>query len=86
MIKVKKRDGSYEDFSFQKVYQSIVAAGLDENEANNIARQIQTWVQQEGEEISTAEIRKRVIGLLEVKNLQVAEKYKSYKKEEDTVD
>ncbi len=82
MKKVRKRDGSLEDFSYQKVYQSLLSAGLDEGNALNIASQIQIWVQENDEEVSTAEIRKRVIGLLEVENMEVAEKYKSYKKEE----
>ncbi len=79
MVQVKKRDGRLEDFDRQKVYRSVVAAGLAEEKANNIANQIQLWVQQSESIVSTGEIRKRVIGLLEAENLEVAENYKTYK-------
>ncbi len=82
MIQVRKKDGSLEPFDRQKVFQSVVSAGLPEVNAENITNQIELWVQQSEDIISTAEIRKRVIGLLEAENLQAAESYKRYKKEE----
>lgn len=80
MVQVKKRDGSLEDFNRQKVYQSVVAAGLSETEANNIADQVETWVMEKEEVVSTGEVRNKVIGFLEAKNPEAAESYRSYKK------
>lgn len=81
-MQVRKKDNSLEDFSLDKVYQSLINSGLDEAEANKIASQIETWVQQSEMPVPTAQIRKKVIGLMETIDRQAAEKYKSYQKPE----
>lgn len=82
MAQVRKKDNSLEDFNREKVYQSVLNAGLEEVEANKIASQIETWVHQSDQVIPTALIRKRVIGLMETVDQQAAERYKSYQKTE----
>jgi 2-phosphoglycerate kinase len=80
MVQVRKRDGRLEDYNRQKLYQSVIAAGLSETEADSVADQITNWVQQSDEVVSTQQIRDRVIQFLEINNPEVSEKYKSYKK------
>lgn len=81
-MQVSKRDNSLEDFSLDKVYQSLINCGLDEVNANKIASQIETWVQQSEMPVPTALIRKKVIGLMETVDQQAAENYKSYQEPE----
>jgi 2-phosphoglycerate kinase len=83
MFQVRKKDGSLEDFNPEKVYNSFIAAGLAPADAEDIAKQILLWAEQSDEMITTAEIRKRAIGLMETKDIEAAERYKSYQKPEE---
>lgn len=80
MIKVKKEDNSFEEFDRGKIRQSVLAAGLAGNAAGELAEQIETWVELNTEPVTTAEIREKVIGLMESIDPEAAENYKSYKK------
>lgn len=82
MIQVRKKDGSLEDFNREKVYNSLLAAGLTPVDADEVADQIQVWVGESDQIISTAEIRERSIDLMKTKDVAAAERYKTYKKSE----
>lgn len=80
-MQVEKRDGQTEEFSRNKIYRSVAAAGLSPNDANRVTNQVQAWAESSGQEtVSTQEIRDKVIQLLEEKDPAVAESYRSYKK------
>ena len=64
MKQVRKKDGQLQDFDRMKLYQSMVAAGLTEVEANAIADQI----------------KQKVIDALEIKHPEVMERYKTYRR------
>lgn len=81
MVKIKKRDNSLEDFDREKLRRSVLAAGLSKENANDIVNQIETWVQQGEDVVSTAQIRSKVIDLMESKDPEATKNYKSYKKQ-----
>ncbi len=80
-MQVKKRDGQTEEFSRNKIYRSVAAAGLSPNDANMVTNQVQAWAESsEQETVATQEIRNKVIQLLEERDPTVAESYRNYKK------
>ncbi len=79
MIKVKKKDNSFEEFDRGKIRRSLLAAGLARDSAGEIAEQIETWAEQSSEPVTSAEIREKVIGLMEPIDPEAAENYKGYK-------
>lgn len=80
MVQVRKKDGSLEDFNREKVYNSLLAAGLSPVDADEVADEIQVWVAGSDQIISTLEIRERSIDLMKTKDVTAAERYKAYKK------
>ncbi|MEA2020376.1 MAG: ATP cone domain-containing protein [Patescibacteria group bacterium] len=80
MVKIRKKDNSLEDFDREKLRRSVLAAGLSKENANDVTNQIETWVQQSEDVVSTAQIRSKVINFMESKNPEAAKNYKSYKK------
>ncbi|MFW6143745.1 MAG: ATP cone domain-containing protein [Patescibacteria group bacterium] len=81
-IKVKKKDGSLEDFDRTKIKSSVTAAGLAEEQAEILAAETEIWVYENSgnEEISSSQIREKVIELLEEQDSTVAASYKTYEK------
>ncbi len=84
MAKVRKKDGSLEEFSRDKVYDSLLAAGLTPVDAEDLVKQIQAWVESSDSTISTLEIRERSIDLMENKDVAAAQRYKTYQKPAET--
>lgn len=82
-LKVKKRDGNTEDFSYDKLVVSIGKAGVPETNAEEVASQVATWTQNtagESGEIGSSEIRDKIIELLSNDFPVEAENYRAYKK------
>lgn len=84
-MQVQKKDGRLEDFSREKLYNSFLAAGLSPVDAEEIAKQVQAWVEMSETAMTTAEIRKRAIGLMETKDVQASENYANYQKPTEEV-
>lgn len=69
LIKVKKYNGESEPFSVKKVYNSAMRAGASSSLAKKISSEVEKEVYQD---IPTAEIFKKVKGLLKEENLKFA--------------
>ena len=82
-IKVLKKDGSTENFDPDKITRVIKATGLDQEKANMLTAQVSQWiVSQKKPQITSDEIRGRVIEELERSNPFAANLYTWYKKNE----
>lgn len=83
-IKVIKRDRSLEDFNPQKIKRVVMAAGLDEADAQNLTEKLEAWAHSLGKDkISSLEIRNRVIQELELIDEYTAGLFKWYQKTKD---
>lgn len=81
MILVIKRDGSREPFDPRKIARVVVAAGLRQEQAENLSRQVDTWAQSQTEaELSSLVIRDRVLSLLREVDESAANLYAWYQK------
>jgi hypothetical protein len=69
LVKVVKYDGEREPFSVKKVYDSAMRAGASSSLARRVSREIENEVYQN---ITTAEIFKRIRKKLKEENLQIA--------------
>lgn len=64
-MKVKKVDGGSEDFIGEKIVVSCVKAGASVSTAREVAKSIENSA---GDEISTKEIKNKVLSMLKEKN------------------
>lgn len=74
MAKVKKRDGSEEDFQRSKLEKSLQNAGASATEASEVASQVEP---REG--MSTQEIKSQSYSQLKAKNPKAAQNYQKGK-------
>ena len=82
-IQVKKRDGSSEAWSFDKLVAAIGKAGIAVQEAEQIAGSVQSWAQQatvDGK-IKSTQIRDKVIEMLRKEYPVESRSFETYKKE-----
>lgn len=81
-MQVIKRSGGVQEFEFEKLVRSIVFAGGMEDDAREVASEVEVWAEAEAEDgkIKSADLRNRVIFVLNEKVPEVAEKYKAYTK------
>jgi len=81
-IKVKKRDGVVEDWSYDKVIASIGKAMMPYKKAQGIADKIHVWAKESAKEgaIASTAIRDKVIELLSQSDPVSADNYKVFKK------
>ena len=83
-VKIKKRDGNWESFDFAKIEKVVIASGLAHDKAKKLSKQVADWVKQENKnELSSLEIRDRIIIELEKMDLNAAGLYKWYQKTKD---
>lgn len=84
-ILVIKRDGSKEPFDPEKISQVVRAAGLEEDLAQKLTRDISIWIKALGQsEVSSLKIRDEVITELESLDEYVAGLFRWYQKTKDT--
>ena len=63
--KVKKRDGTLEDFVPDKVFRVVMATGLEETDAHKVSANISAWIKaQTTPEISSLQVRDAVVSEL----------------------
>jgi len=74
MPKVRKKDGSHEDFQRSKLEKSLQNAGASSAEASEVASQVEPI-----EGMSTKEIKSKAYSQLKVKNLKAAQNYQKGK-------
>ncbi len=81
-VKVQKKDGRLEDFLRAKVVAGVLKSGADFNQAEEVGRQVETWVQQTAVSgmISSNQIREKVLEVLRGVNPAAATTFESYQK------
>ena len=82
-LKVKKRDGVLEPWSFDKLVASLGKAGIETSKADSIAKELFEWAQGAAEngEITSVAIRDAVIEKLKAEYPVESDNYSAYKKE-----
>jgi transcriptional regulator NrdR family protein len=82
---VKKRDGSVEKFSVINLSKVLIAAGVSADQTKQIVEQIKVWAEQLGvEEISSLEIRDKVLEVLPKVNQNAANLYTWYEQTKES--
>jgi 2-phosphoglycerate kinase len=82
MINVNKRSGSTEEFSFDKLVNSIAKTGLDIKDSEKVALKVQGWVTKNkvNNSVKSADLREQVIKNLESQFPIEKENYEDYSK------
>jgi len=82
-MQVQKKDGRLEEFDRNKLKQSILAAGANENEAESITVQLESWAPSMAinNAVHSQVIRAKTIELLKITNPVAAKTYEEYRKE-----
>jgi 2-phosphoglycerate kinase len=80
-LQVEKREGGTEAWNNDKLISSLIKAGMDSKEAENITDSIQSWASQNSPNgiISSTVIRDKIISTLETSHPEIADSYKAYK-------
>lgn len=81
-IKVKKRNGSLQEFDRNKIESSIAKAGGTPEEAGRVSVEVESWVPSAAVDgvISSLQIREKVLELLRTPNPEVAKTFEEYRK------
>jgi len=81
-MKIQKKDGRLEEFDRNKLKQSILAAGANENEVESIITQVEAWAPSMvvNDAVHSQVIRAKVIELLKTANPTAAKTYEEYRK------
>jgi len=81
-IRVQKRDGRLEEFDANKIRQGLIAAGATNQEAENIAQEVEGWAVANADKgfVRTAAIREKVLSSLRLVNPQAAAAFENYQK------
>lgn len=83
-IQVIKRDGSVEDFEIDKIIRVIKAAGLTDHDAEELGAHIEKWTkEQKKEELTSLEIRDKVVELMHDYDDMAADMFVWYQKTKD---
>jgi transcriptional regulator NrdR family protein len=81
-IKVKKRDGNVEEWSYDKILNSIGKSMIPLKKAETVASSVEKWVKETGGKnvVSSTEIRDKIIEILKEVDPVAADNYQVYKK------
>jgi len=80
-IKVIKRDGTLEDYSEDKIKTVVNTAGLDSHRSEALAITVTEWIKSTGKkEVTSREIRDKVLEELKVYDESVANLFDWYEK------
>ena len=83
-LEVIKKDGSKEDFNTEKIAQVVAAAGLTPDQSQVLSQNIAQWFQSQGKtQITTLEIRTKVIEELSKVDKFATDAYTWYEKTKD---
>ncbi len=82
-LQVKKRDGTLEPWSLDKLVIAIGKAGISISEAQALATKIEDWARSVAKEgvVESTQIRDKVIELMKVDFSAESANYQTYKKE-----
>lgn len=80
-IQVIKRDGSVEDFEVEKIIRVVGAAGLTDTDAEELGKKIEKWAEKQNkEELTSLEIRDKVVELMHDYDEMAADMFVWYQK------
>jgi transcriptional regulator NrdR family protein len=81
-IKVEKRDGTQEDFDRNKVSGGLVGAGVNSEDAERIADDVESWTQEVAVNgvVKASDIKFKVLELLRPINPEIASRFETYHK------
>jgi transcriptional regulator NrdR family protein len=80
-ITVIKRDGSKQEYHPDKIIQVLEAAGLEVAQSIQVAQGVTDWIEKQNKsEVTSLEIRDKVIDQLQIVNPQVAGLFRWYQK------
>ncbi len=81
-LQVQKKDGSLEPFDRNKIKNGLLESGASAQEAETIASQVEVWAQTAAVNnvVKTADIRTKVLELLQSANPTVAASFEAYQK------
>ena len=83
-VKVKKRNGSIEDFDESKILRVVMAAGLNDEEAQELLKEVKDSIEEKGKsEVTSVQVRDMVIVEIQRINMDVAKKFIWYEKQRD---
>lgn len=82
MFKVLKKDGSVQDFDWKKITDGVVAAGGSELEAEQVAREVETWLTVAAPDgiVKSYDLHVNVIKILKKVNPEAGTRFEGYKK------
>jgi transcriptional regulator NrdR family protein len=82
MFKVKKSDGTLEDFDRGKIVRGILRSGGTDEEAEKIATEIDNWLPTAIVEgvVSSVQIREQLLNQLRILNPTAASDFETYEK------
>jgi len=82
LVKVQKKDGRLEDFDRNKIINGVVKSGTTAEQAEEVARQVETWLPTAVVDgvINSIAIRTKVLEILRELNPQAAAAFGTYKK------
>lgn len=83
MFKVRKKDGSLEDFDRNKIVSGVMKAGGLAEDAEKVAAAIDAWLPTAVVEgvVNSSQIRTKGLKVLRIVNPTVAASFESYKKQ-----
>lgn len=81
-IKIKKRDGSYEEWSYDKILAAIGKSMVPLKKAEAVATSVEKWVEKNSGkgEINSTEVRDKVVEVLKEIDPVAAENFMVFKK------
>jgi|GEM_PF-6696306 len=85
---VEKRNGSTQEFDRAKLTQSLVSAGLSDEDAQTSAVEVEAWAVEKSAEtgsVKSQAIRDKVIAVLGASHPEVADTYRDYTKTPEAV-
>lgn len=82
-IKVQKKDGSLENFDRSKPSNAVVKSGASFDQAESVASQVEVWARSAAVNgvVKSADIRAKVLEVLQSTNPEAAAKFGAYKKQ-----
>jgi len=81
-MSVLKRNGTTQDWDYEKVHQSIINAGASVEEADAIAKLIEIWAHKfaENEVVKSVDIKAKIIEIMKAVNSAFTQAYEEYQK------
>jgi 2-phosphoglycerate kinase len=84
MVKIKKRDGSTEDYDRKKFLNSLIRAQLTPDQAQNVLGRVENWLLSDNQQIITSsQLRDKTLEFIEAINKDAAHAYRIYRKSQE---